>query len=86
MVTQSPPTHIAYTLKREDRAAFRWLEIGTARVVNDGTAGHHVYIDRLPVGGFSGHVYLSPLGVMPPDPDLQPQRPGQVSGEADSRL
>jgi hypothetical protein len=74
-----PATHTAYVLKRETRTTGRWLEIGTAYIENDGTAGaHQVHIDRLPVGGFSGNIRLQPVGVKPPDPDPEPfpGRPG----------
>ena len=69
-----PATHTAYVLKRETRTTGRWLEIGTAYIESDGTAGaHQVYIDRLPVGGFAGHIRLEPVGVKPPDPEPEPQ-------------
>jgi hypothetical protein len=29
----------------------------------------------LPIGGFTGHVFLSPIGVKPPDPEPQTERP-----------
>jgi hypothetical protein len=32
-------------------------------------------LDRLPIGGFTGHIDLSPVGVKPPDPDPQSERP-----------
>jgi hypothetical protein len=73
MLEKKPPTHKAYALKREGRSVFRWLEIGDARIESGGPGTHHVYLDRLPVGGFGGHVILLPIGVAPPDPD--PQRP-----------
>lgn len=49
-------THRAYAAKREGHQA-RWLEIGTATVHADGK-GFDVYLDRLPVGGFNGHVVV----------------------------
>jgi hypothetical protein len=64
-----PPTHIAYVLKRETRTTGRWLEIGSGRIDLDGNNGpHHIFIDRLPVGGFGGHILLQPVGVRPHDP------------------
>jgi hypothetical protein len=73
MSEKKPLTHTAYAMKREGRTAFRWLEIGMARVEEDGNGHHHVYVDRLPVGGFNGRIHLSPIGVKPPDP--APERP-----------
>jgi len=73
-----PVTHTAFVLKRESRASGRWLEIGVANIEVDGRTGaHHVYIDRLPVGGFGGHILLQPIGVPPPDPQVAPSRPGE---------
>jgi hypothetical protein len=71
-MTKSSATHTAYVLKRETRTTGRWLEIGTAYIESSSTAvSHQVYIDRLPVGGFAGHIRLQPVGVKPPDPEPQ---------------
>ncbi len=64
--TQPLTTHIVYTLRRESRLRSRWLEVGHARINNDGTSVHQVFLDRLPVGGFSGRLFLSPIGTKPP--------------------
>jgi len=74
-MTEKPSTHTAYALRRESRLRSRWIEIGHARIYRDGNNVHHVYLDRLPIGGFSGHVHLSPVGVKPPEPEPQPERP-----------
>jgi hypothetical protein len=75
-----PVTHTCYVLKRETRTSGRWLEIGTANIQRDGASGgHHVYLDRLPIGGFGGHILLVPAGAKPPDPPTQPERPGESS-------
>jgi hypothetical protein len=61
-----PHTHIAYASKREGTRRLprvRFLEIGTARI--DET-GEHVFLDRLPIGGFTGYVRLWPIGSAPP--------------------
>jgi len=79
MTEKKPYTHTAYAKRREGKTAFRWIEIGMARIETDGTTSHHIYLDRLPLGGFSGHVYLSPVGVKPEVPEGQPERPGQFS-------
>ena len=36
----------------------------------------YVFLDRTPIGGFNGEVYLAPAGVKPEDP--KPQRPAQA--------
>jgi len=76
-MAKPPATHTAYVLKRETRTVGRWLEIGTANIQRDGAGGHHVYLDRLPLGGFGGHILLQPVGVRPPDPLPEPERPGE---------
>jgi hypothetical protein len=77
------PTHIAYTAKREGRRLklLRWLEVGVARLEKDGVMVLH--LDRLPVGGFTGVVYLAPVGAPPPSSDPQPQRPGETGDDED---
>lgn len=71
-------THTAYVLKRETRTSGRWLEIGSANIESDGrNDAHHIFIDRLPVGGFGGHILLHPIGTKPPDPQPEPERPGE---------
>ena len=74
-----PRTHTAFALKREGRRLRlgRWLEIGAARLESDGIC--HVFLDRLPIGGFTGYVYLAPVGTQPPVIEPAPQRPAQVS-------
>jgi hypothetical protein len=76
-----PATHTLYVLKRETRTTGRWLEIGTSNIGSDGINGtHHLDIDRLPVGGFSGRVLLVPIGTKPSDPLPDPERPGEDQG------
>jgi hypothetical protein len=79
-INPKPFTHTAFALKREGRRPRqgRWVEIGSARRATDG--GIAVYLDRLPIG-FSGYVFLSPLGVTPPSPEPELQRPGAAPGE-----
>jgi hypothetical protein len=72
-----PSTHTAFALRRENRVSSRYVEIGRARIERDAGGAHHVYLDRLPIAGFSGHVYLSPNGVKPTDPEPEAERPGQ---------
>jgi hypothetical protein len=82
-MAEKPSTHTAYALRRENpaeplrrerRAKGYWIEIGQAHIDSDGNV-HHIFLDRMPIGGFTGHVYLSPIGVRPPDPETEPARP-----------
>jgi hypothetical protein len=71
-------SHTAFVLKRETKTSWRWLEIGTANIDADGKNGaHQVDLDRIPLGGFGGHIKLVPIGTKPPDPQNEPERPGQ---------
>ena len=81
MAETKAPTHIAYALKREARARSRYIEIGHARIEKDGDV-HHVFLDRLPIGGFTGHIFISPANVKPPDLQ-EPERPDEGDGQAD---
>jgi hypothetical protein len=75
-------THMAYALRRENRAISRYTEIGNSDIrvrcphcEKEVPVGpQRVYLDRLPIGGFSGDVYLSPVGEKPPDPKPEPER------------
>jgi hypothetical protein len=70
------PTHTAFAFKREGKKFGRWLEIGSARAEPDGAI--KVFLDRLPIGGFTGGVLLSPIGVDPALPQPPPRRPGET--------
>jgi len=72
-------THTAYTMQRIGKKLGRWLEVGSGRIDQDGV---HVFIDRLPVGGFTGYVRLTPQGEPPPVP--QPQRPTPAADDEDA--
>ena len=83
LMIEKPATHTAYALRRENpaeplrrerRVKGYWIEIGSARIESAGNE-HHIFLDRLPIGGFTGHVYLCPVGVKPPDPEGEPDRP-----------
>jgi hypothetical protein len=78
-MAEKSPTHAAYALRKESRQRSRYIEIGHARIENT-TNIHHIFLDRLPLGGFSGHIFLSPIGDKPADPEPQPERPGEVEG------
>lgn len=72
---RASPTHSAFAFKREGRKFGRWLEIGVARAEDDGTI--RLFLDRLPIGGFTGGVLLSPVGTVPEVPP-PPRRPGDT--------
>lgn len=73
MADNKTPTHTAFTLKREGKRHSKWLETGKGRLDSNGV--FHAFLDRLPVGGFSGYVYFALVGETPPDPEPTPQRP-----------
>ena len=75
MPDKQPPTHNAYALRRESRHRSRYIEIGHASIKGTPDGVHHIFLDRLPIGGFTGHITLSPIGVKLPDPEPQPERP-----------
>jgi hypothetical protein len=63
-------------MQRIGKKLGRWLEVGSGRIDGDGA---HLFLDRLPIGGFTGYVRLTPQGSPPPLP--QPQRPASAAGE-----
>jgi hypothetical protein len=69
----------AYAFKRLTRKTGHWLEIGRARAEANGAI--RVFLDRLPIGGFTGAVLLSPEGQVPVLPE--PQRPGVANNDDD---
>jgi hypothetical protein len=76
MVDPKARTHTAYTMQRIGKKLGRWLEIGSGRIEGDSV---HVFLDRLPIGGFTGYVRLTPHGEPPPLP--QAQRPVPAGDE-----
>jgi hypothetical protein len=73
-MAEKPPTHTAHALRKESRTRSRYIEIGHAHIDESGDV-HYIFLDRLPIGGFTGAVFLSPVGVKLPDPEPQPDRP-----------
>jgi hypothetical protein len=71
------PTHTAYAMKRIGRKFVRWLEVGTGRQNEDGS--FQGFIDRTPIGGWTGAVYFAPIGSLPPLPP--PDRPDEREQE-----
>lgn len=80
---EKPRTHTAWAIQQQRvrRIAFtRALEIGQGRIDADGV---HLFLDRLPLGGFSGYVKLLPNGVKPSTAAI-PQRPGDEGDDENS--
>jgi hypothetical protein len=75
MAENKTPSHTAYALKRQGRTA-RWLEIGVASMHSDGD-GFDVLLDRMPVGGFTGHVLVRAINAKPPELPMPPDTPSQ---------
>ena len=79
-------THTAYTVKWEGRrrkgARGRWLEIGKGRIEKNGAV--QVYLDRTPVGGFSGYVFLAPPGEYPVQPSAEHDHADGADGGEES--
>jgi hypothetical protein len=72
-MVKRPATHTAYAIKwergthpRSPRVA-HFLEIGDAHVESAVKSRHPVRLDRLPIGGFDGRVFLVPIGEKPED-------------------
>ena len=53
----------------------------TFRIDDDGV---HLFLDRLPVGGFTGYVRLTTERAPPPLPQPQPQRPAPAVDEEEA--
>ena len=75
------PTHTAFALKREGkRQQFRrWLEVGIGWQREDGS--FHGFLDRTPIGGWTGFVHFEPTGKGPPP--LPPERPAEQQATDD---
>ena len=70
MTEHKKPTHTAYALRRQGRSA-RWLEIGRASMHSDGD-GFDVLLDRMPVGGFTGHILVRADNAKQPELPMPP--------------
>lgn len=73
MTENKNPTHTAYALRRQGRSA-RWLEIGRASMHSDGD-GFDVLLDRMPVGGFTGHILVRADNAKQPELPMPPTMP-----------
>jgi hypothetical protein len=77
---EKPRTHTAWAIQQQRvrRLVFtRALEVGEGRIDADGA---HLFLDRLPLGGFSGYVKLLPKGVEP-NPPPSPSRSDDADEE-----
>src|ERR1017187_5721845 len=79
MPDEKAPTHVAYAVKRLSKTRFIWLEIGRGRLDSNGV--FHGFLDRMPIGGFTGYVHFAPIGPEPPLPE--PERPASSSESAE---
>jgi hypothetical protein len=65
------------TAAQRETVRTEWADLnavaGKGQVVGFGNWGY--------IGGFSGHVFVRPLGMKPEDPGLQPKLPAQGSEE-----
>lgn len=76
---KQPHTHTAYAFRRQGKKAGHLLEVGSGRIDRDRDIVH-VFMDRQPIGGYTGYVVLSPHGVKPELPPVEPERPGDNDG------
>jgi len=86
--TNNKMTLTAWAYKRISRgrnASGYWLEIGKAGDGEDGEGETKVYLDRTPLGGWTGALRLRPTGAGPPKPPKsateKPLRPDQQPDE-----
>lgn len=76
-------THTAWAFQRTGRKSGQLLEVGTGRIDADRNIAH-VYMNRQPLGGYTGYVVLAPAGVKPPAvSEIQPQRPDDHDGDGE---
>jgi hypothetical protein len=75
-------THTAYAFQRKGKKFGRLLEVGTGRIDHEHNIVH-VMMDRQPIGGYTGYVVLSPIGVKPEPPPARPHRPGDDNDDGE---
>lgn len=77
-------THTAYAFQRLGKKSGTLLEVGTGRIDADRNIVH-VYMNRQPIGGYTGYVVLAPAGVKPPPiSQMQPVRPDDHGGDEEA--
>ena len=83
---EKPRTHTAWAIQQQRvrrLTIMRALEVGEGRVDAEGA---HLFLDRMPLGGFSGYIKLLPKGVKPSTPPPTPSRPDEGDDEENSAL
>jgi hypothetical protein len=65
MTTGNNHTHTAYAFQRNGRKSGRLLEVGPARIDRECDVVH-LFMNRQPIGGYTGYVVLYPIGQQPP--------------------
>jgi hypothetical protein len=75
-------THTAYAFQRTGKKHGRLLEVGSGRIDRDRDIAH-VFMDRQPLGGYTGYVVLSPHGVKPSPSQMQPPHTSDGDDEAE---
>lgn len=74
---KSKHTHTAYAFQRLGKKSGQLLEVGTGHIDADRNIAH-VYMNRQPLGGYTGYVVLAPVGVKPPPvSEMQAVRPDE---------
>jgi len=82
-MTTGKHTHTAYAYQRLGKKSGTLLEVGTGRIDHDRNVVH-VFMNRQPIGGYTGYVVLSPVGMKPPPAQLQPQHPDDHDGDEEA--
>lgn len=83
-ISKSDHTHTAWAFQRLGRKSGTLLEVGTGRIDGDRNIAH-IYMNRQPIGGYTGYVVLAPIGVKPPAvSEMQQQRPDERSNEEET--
>lgn len=81
---KSDHTHTAWAFQRLGRKSGTLLEVGTGRIDHDRNIAH-VYMNRQPIGGYTGYVVLAPVGTKPPPvSEMQPLRPDERGDEEET--
>lgn len=77
-------THTAYAFQRLGKKSGQLLEVGTGHIDADRNIAH-VYMNRQPLGGYTGYVVLAPIGTKPPPvSEMQPVRSDGHGDEEES--
>jgi hypothetical protein len=64
-MAQGKHTHTAFAYQRLGRKSGRLLEVGPARIDRERDVVH-LFMNRQPIGGYTGYVVLYPIGTEPP--------------------